>query len=230
MVLGLITVIKNLSGGLNKFKEKDMGVKKALGDNKKFLLLSLALLVVSIFIMIATQSGLYSTLSPLENKKQAYTEPKQFLQEGVDYKITLTTGIGEINIDLFEDKASESVNSLLFLISERYYEGLTFHKVIKNFVIQTGDTTGDGNGNPGYSIALENANESFSDYDIGMANASQFFIVLPNSDKSEFNGKYSLVGKVTSGFAVIDSIAKAEVDSSYKPLNDIKIEYIQITE
>ncbi|MFA5622837.1 MAG: peptidylprolyl isomerase [Candidatus Dojkabacteria bacterium] len=207
-----------------------MGVKKAIGDNKKFLLLSLALLAVSIFIMIATQSGMYSTLSPLEEKKLTYTEPKHFLQEDIDYKITVVTSFGKIDIDLFENKAPESVNSLLFLISERYYEGLTFHKVIKNFVIQTGDNTGDGSGNPGYSIALENVNKSFSDYDVGMANASQFFIVLPNSDKSEFNGKYSLVGKVTSGFAVIDSIAKAEVDSSYKPLNDIKIEYIQITE
>ena len=207
-----------------------MGVKKALGDNKKFLLLSLALLVVSIFIMIATQSGMYSTLSPLEDKKLTYEKPEQFLQEGVDYKITLTTAVGEINVDLFENKAPESVNSLLFLISERYYENLTFYKVIKDFVIQTGDTTGDGSGNPGYSIVLENTGESFSDYDIGMANASQFFIVLPNSDKSSFDGKYSLVGKVTSGFAVIDSIAKAEVDSSYKPLNDIKINYVQITE
>lgn len=207
-----------------------MGVKKALGDNKKFLLLSLALLVVSIFIMIATQSGMYSAFSPLENKGLTYTEPKQFVQEGVDYNITISTSFGVINIDLFEDKAPESVNSLLFLISDRYYENLTFYKVIKDFVIQVGDSTADEGGNPGYSIILENTEQPFSDYYVGMANASQFFIVLPNSDKSEFNGKYSLVGKVIGGFAVIDSIAKAEVDSSYKPLNDIKISYIQITE
>ena len=230
MVVGLIMEVKSLSGGLNKFIEKIMGVKSTLGDNKKFLLLSLALLVVSIFIMVATKSGMYSSLSPLENKRLTYTEPKQFLQEGTDYKISISTPIKKIEIDLFEDKAPQNVNSLLFLISERYYEGLTFHKVINGFVIQAGDTNGDGTGNPGYSIVLENTGQPFSDYDVGMANGSQFFIVLPNSDKSEFNGKYSLVGKVTSGFAAVDSIAKAEVDSDYKPLNDIKIESIQITE
>ena len=207
-----------------------MGVKETLGDNKKFLLLSLALLVVSVFIMIATQSGMYSTFSPFEGKKMTYTEAEQFIQQGVDYKISITTVYGDINIDLFEDKAPENVNSLLFLISERYYEDLTFHKVIKDFVIQAGDISGEGSSNPGYSVALEHTQEPFSDYYVGMANASQFFIVLPDSDKSEFNGKYSLIGKVTSGFAVVDSISKAEVNSDYKPLNDITINNIQITE
>jgi cyclophilin family peptidyl-prolyl cis-trans isomerase len=63
-----------------------------------------------------------------------------------------------------------------------------------------------------------------------MANASQFFIVLPNSDKKKFNGKYSVVGKVTQGFAVVDSIAKVEVDKDYKPVNDVTIKSILIQE
>jgi len=208
-----------------------MGVKEALGDNKKFLFLAFALLVVTVVIMFLLNSGIYSPTSPLSNNRKSYTQPRQFLQDGVDYSITINVkDIGDINIDLYEEKAPQNVNSLLFLISERYYEGLIFHKVIKDFVIQTGDAKGDGNGNPGYIVDLENINEKFSDYTVGMANASQFFIVLPNSEKSEFNGKYSVIGRVTSGFSVVDSISKAETDESYRPINKIAINNIQITE
>ncbi len=207
-----------------------MGVKDALGDNKKFLLLAFALLVVSVIIMFSLKSGLYSPTTQLGNSKGSYTQAGDFLQEGVDYKVTIKTVYGDINIDLYEDKALINVNSFLFLISERYYEGLTFHKVIKDFAIQGGDAEGDGTGDPGYKVSLENVNADFTDYSVGMANASQFFIVLPNSNKSDFNGKYSLIGKVTSGFAVVDSISKVEVDNDYKPINDVTINSIQITE
>jgi len=96
-------------------------------------------------------------------------------------------------------------------------------------VIQAGDTKGDGSGDPGYTVKKENLVD-FNDYDVGMANASQFFIVLPNSNKQKFNGEYTLVGKVTKGFAVVDSIAKVEVDEDYKPVNDVVIKSILIQE
>ena len=130
---------------------------------------------------------------------------------------------------MYEKEAPDNVNSLLFLISKRYYEGLTFHKVVKDFVIQAGDTKGDGSGDPGYTVKKENLVD-FNDYDVGMANASQFFIVLPNSHKKSFDGEYSVIGKVTEGFAVIDSIAKVEVSKDYKPVNDIVIKNILIQE
>ena len=101
--------------------------------------------------------------------------------------------------------------------------------MIKNFVIQTGDTKGDGNGDPGYSVERENV-VPFKDYDVGMANASQFFIVLPNSPKDNLNGQYSVVGKVIKGYAVLDSIQKVEVNSDYRPINDVVINNIQIQE
>lgn len=201
-------------------------LKSSLGENSKFILLAVALLVISMVILFAMNKGLYNPSSTL----QTYPEAEQFIEEGVDYQITVKTVYGNINIDLYEDKAPQNVNSLLFLISKRYYEDLTFHRVMKDFVIQAGDTTGDGTGNPGYSVILENVQENFSDYSVGMANASQFFIVLPGSDKEDFNGKYSPIGRVTSGFAVVDSIEKVEVDENYKPFNDVVIESIQITE
>jgi peptidyl-prolyl cis-trans isomerase B (cyclophilin B) len=201
-------------------------LKSSLGENSKFILLAVALLAISMIILFAMNKGLYNT----SNTLQTYPEAEQFIEDGVDYQITVKTVYGNINIDLYEDKAPQNVNSLLFLISKRYYEGLTFHRVLKDFVIQAGDTAGDGTGNPGYSVSLENTQEKFSDYSVGMANASQFFIVLPNSEKTDFNGKFTPIGRVTTGFAVVDTIAKVEVDENYKPFNDVIIESIQITE
>lgn len=204
-----------------------MGVKDAFEENKKIFLLILLLVVV--FVLVAYSFKFNSTNTLLGLNRQTYSAPKEVLDTQYDYSIVITTTYGSISIDLYENLAPENVNSLLFLIGERYYEGLTFHQVIKDFKIQGGDSKGDGTGDPGYSVKKENL-ISFKDYDIGMANASQFFIVLPNSHKKSFDGEYSVIGKVTEGFAVIDSIAKVEVSKDYKPVNDIVIKNILIQE
>ena len=204
-----------------------MGVKDALGENKKFLILALLLAVVCVLVIYSMNSSPSSNL--FGPAKQTYSAPEEVLDPEYNYSIVITTTYGNISIDLYENLAPENVNSLLFLIGERYYEGLTFHQVIKDFKIQGGDSKGDGTGDPGYSVKKENL-ISFKDYDIGMANASQFFIVLPNSHKKSFDGEYSVIGKVTEGFAVIDSIAKVEVSKDYKPVNDIVIKNILIQE
>ncbi|HQA87750.1 MAG TPA: peptidylprolyl isomerase [Candidatus Dojkabacteria bacterium] len=203
--------------------------KDALGENKKFLLLALALLAVCALVVFSLQSGKYPSRTLIIDKGKTYSSAERVLDEKYDYSIIVSTVYGDIFIDLYEKEASDNVNSLLFLISKRYYEGLTFHKVVKDFVIQAGDTKGDGSGNPGYTVKRENLVD-FNDYDVGMANASQFFIVLPNSNKQKFNGEYTLVGKVTKGFAVVDSIAKVEVNEDYKPVNDVVIKSILIQE
>ena len=203
--------------------------KDALGENKKFLLLALALLAVCALVVFSLQSGKYPSGALIGDKGKTYSSAEKVLDEKYDYSIIVSTVYGDIFIDLYEKEAPDNVNSLLFLISKRYYEGLTFHKVVKDFVIQAGDTKGDGSGDPGYTVKKENLVD-FNDYDVGMANASQFFIVLPNSNKQKFNGKYTLVGKVTKGFAVVDSIAKVEVNEDYKPVNDVIIKSILIQE
>ena len=205
------------------------GFKDALGENKKFLLLALALLAVCALVVFSLQSGKYPSGTLIVDKGKTYSSAEKVLDEKYDYSIIVSTVYGDIFIDLYEKEAPDNVNSLLFLISKRYYEGLTFHKVVKDFVIQAGDTKGDGSGDPGYTVKKENLVD-FNDYDVGMANASQFFIVLPNSNKQKFNGEYTLVGKVTKGFAVVDSIAKVEVNEDYKPVNDVVIKSILIQE
>jgi len=203
--------------------------KDAFGENKKFLLLALALLAVCALVIFSLQSGKYPSGTLIIDERKTYPTAEKVLDEKYDYSIIVSTVYGDIFIDLYEKEAPDNVNSLLFLISKRYYEGLTFHKVVKDFVIQAGDTKGDGSGDPGYTVKRENLVD-FNDYDVGMANASQFFIVLPNSNKQKFNGEYTLVGKVTKGFAVVDSIAKVEVNEDYKPVNDVVIKGILIQE
>lgn len=207
-----------------------MGVKESLGgDNGKFLLLAFALLIVSIIIVFAMNSGMYGLSGELLNGKSTYSEPKNVLEEEFDYSILISTIYGDIQIDLYEDLAPQNVNSLLFLIGERYYEGLTIHKVIKDFVVQMGDAKGDGTGDPGYIVEKENVT-SFEEFEVGMANSSQFFIVLEGADRSTLDGNYSVVGRVTEGFAVLESMAKVEVNGDYRPINDIVIKSIQIQE
>ncbi|MDY0096739.1 MAG: peptidylprolyl isomerase [Candidatus Dojkabacteria bacterium] len=207
-----------------------MGVKDSLGsDNGKFLLLAFALLLVSIVIVFVMNSGMYGLSGDLLNGKSTYSEPKDVLEQEYDYSILISTIYGDIQIDLYEELAPNNVNSLLFLMGERYYEGLTIHKVVKDFVIQMGDAKGDGTGDPGYTVEQENL-VSFEDFEVGMANSSQFFIVLEGADKSTLDGNYSVVGRVTQGFAVLESIGKVEVNGDYRPLNDIVIKSIQIQE
>lgn len=203
--------------------------KDAFAENKKFLLLALALLAVCALVIFSLQSGKYPSGTLIFDEGKTYPTAEKVLDEKYDYSIIVSTVYGDIFIDLYEKEAPDNVNSLLFLISKRYYEGLTFHKVVKDFVIQAGDTKGNGSGDPGYTVKRENLVD-FNDYDVGMANASQFFIVLPNSNKQKFNGEYTLVGKVTKGFAVVDSIAKVEVNEDYKPVNDVVIKGILIQE
>lgn len=117
-----------------------MGVTDVLGDNKKILLLAFGLLAVVSIMGLSMGSGLYSPIDGLISPtKNTYSSAEEVMEEGVDYDLTVKTVYGNFEVELYEDKAPVSINSLLFLAGERYYENLTFHKVIKDFVIQAGD-------------------------------------------------------------------------------------------
>ncbi len=102
--------------------------------NKKFLLLVLLLVVVMVLVGYSFKFNSTNTLLGLN--RQTYSAPKEVLDTQYDYSIVITTTYGSISMNLYENLAPENVNSLLFLIGERYYEGLTFHQVIKDFKIQ----------------------------------------------------------------------------------------------
>ncbi|MFS8541726.1 MAG: peptidylprolyl isomerase, partial [Tissierellales bacterium] len=128
-------------------------------------------------------------------------------------------------------KAPNTVRNFIYLVQDGFYDGLTFHRVIPNFVIQGGDPNGDGTGGPGYFIKGEFPNNGFKKNDLkhtrGMVSmarygdpyydsaGSQFFIVL--EDQPGLDGDYAVFGKVIEGMDIVDAIAAVETDSKDKP-------------
>lgn len=132
------------------------------------------------------------------------------------YTVTMETDKGTIELALSAEHAPNTVNNFVFLAREGYYNGLTFHRVIRNFMIQGGDPTGSGSGGPGYKFADEcKGNPLKHDAKvISMANAgpnsngSQFFIT--HAPQSHLNGKHTVFGKVTKGEDIVDAIAQGD--------------------
>lgn len=210
--------------------------KEILEESKKPILLSLGLLVVCVAGLILTKNS--PSLSPSSSSKKTYTQPKQVLQQGMDYKAVIETTLGNIQIDLYEKEAPITVNSFIFLAQEKFYDNLTFHRVVNGFVIQAGDPLGNGKGGPGYTFQDEATGLKYDKYTVGMANrgrntnGSQFFITCGDISQENLNSLdndgYTIFGRVTSGFPVVDSIERVAVDGNDKPLDDIVIKSIQI--
>jgi cyclophilin family peptidyl-prolyl cis-trans isomerase len=149
--------------------------------------------------------------APPEADPQTYEAPERVIAEGVDYRAMIETSCGSIEIDLLEADAPENVNAFVFLAQEGFFDGLTFHRVEQNSVIQSGDPNGQ-NGEPpdgpGFNVADElpsKANEYVYGV-VGMANSgqpntggSQFFIVIHKNRPAGYQPFYSIFGEVTGG-------------------------------
>ncbi len=166
--------------------------------------------------------------------KQYDSAPEFGIEPSKSYSATLDTNHGEIVIELDPQRSPLAVNNFVFLANDGFYDGVVFHRVIENFMIQGGDPTGTGRGGPGYKFRDEiDGAGDYSRGTVAMANAgpntngSQFFIVhrdtgLPHS--------YTIFGKVTSGMDAVDSIAGSDTDSSDRPQEDAVINEVTITE
>ncbi len=136
---------------------------------------------------------------------------------------------GEIKVELYPEKAPNTVNNFISLVKNGFYDGLIFHRVISGFMIQGGDPAGVGTGGPGYCIKGEFTLNGFKNNDIkhergviSMARAnnpnsagSQFFIMHANA--SSLDGQYAAFGKVVDGMEVVDKIAEVRTDWNDKP-------------
>jgi cyclophilin family peptidyl-prolyl cis-trans isomerase len=134
------------------------------------------------------------------------------------YIATLHTAKGDIIIDLYADKAPMAVNSFVFLAKQGWFNGVTFHRVVENFVAQAGDPSGTGYGGPGYAFSNEIADLKFDKAGVvGMANAgedsngSQFFITY--GPAVNLDGKYTIFGQVTGGMDVLQDLTPRNPDS-----------------
>jgi cyclophilin family peptidyl-prolyl cis-trans isomerase len=162
------------------------------------------------------------------------------------YVATVSTTCGEFAIELDDENAPNTVNSFVFLAREGFYDGLTFHRLVDDFVIQGGDPKGDGSGDPGYSLPDEPPPTAYTRGSVAMANSgpdtsgSQFFVVLSDNGGRNLGGPpfaYSTLGTVTSGMDVVDELASfvdPERDpldpSSEEPTRDLYIFSVEIAE
>jgi len=148
---------------------------------------------------------------------------------------TMHTNHGPIEIELFNEDAPKTVENFLKLSRDGFYDGLTFHRVIKGFMIQGGCPQGTGTGGPGYSFADEFNRHRVERGALAMANSgpntngSQFFIVTVEA-ASWLDGKHTVFGEVASGMEAVDSIEGTETGPQDRPVDAAVIERIEVHE
>jgi peptidyl-prolyl cis-trans isomerase B (cyclophilin B) len=146
---------------------------------------------------------------------------------------TMHTNHGPIEIELHDGDAPKTVENFRKLAADGFYDGVIFHRVIRDFMIQGGDPTGTGTGGPGYTFEDEFNDHKIVRGALAMANAgpntngSQFFIVT-TQEASWLDGKHTVFGKVVSGMETVDAIESQPTDARDKPVDDAKIERIEL--
>jgi peptidyl-prolyl cis-trans isomerase B (cyclophilin B) len=146
---------------------------------------------------------------------------------------TLQTNRGAIELELFHEEAPKTVDNFVKLSRDRFYDGVIFHRVIPDFMIQGGDPTGTGSGGPGYSFDDEFNEHKVERGALAMANAgpntngSQFFIVTAEACPW-LDGKHTVFGQVTGGMDVVDGIADVPTDARDRPREDVVIEGVAL--
>ena len=151
-------------------------------------------------------------------------------------RATIETTKGTIVIELYKDEATNTVENFIKLAKQGFYSGIIFHRIIPNFMIQTGDPTGTGTGGPGYVFDDEIAPNLRHEAPgvVSMANrgpgtnGSQFFITLAATPW--LDGKHTIFGRVIEGQVIVEQIGAVERDGSDRPVEEIKMKQVTIQE
>ena len=143
------------------------------------------------------------------------------------------TNRGAISVELFDDDAPKTVDNFTKLARDGFYDGVIFHRVIPDFMIQGGDPTGTGSGGPGYTFEDEFNDHKVVRGALAMANAgpntngSQFFIVTTDA-APWLDGKHTVFGQVSDGMDVVDEISATDTDARDRPREDVVIERVEL--
>lgn len=203
---------------IKAFKRDNM---KKGGDMRRF-----ALLVIGLFTLMGCKK---------EFKQMEYAKAQKNI-------MVIETDFGTIKIALFKDDAPKNVANVMKLAKEGFYNGTTFHRVVKNFVIQGGDPLSkdtipenDGTGGPGYYVVDELSQKlKFLEGTVGMANAgpntngSQFFICC--GPAAHLDGKYTVIGQVIEGMDVVHKIENVKTDARDRPIENVVMKKVYIIE
>lgn len=169
-------------------------------------------------------------------EKKQYDKPGDMkIDPKKTYIVTIDTSEGKMVGELYPKLAPATVNSFVFLAKEKFFDGLTFHRVIKGFMLQGGDPAGNGTGGPGYALKAEFNDTKHEKGILSMARTadpdsagSQFFIM--HAAAPHLDGKYTVFGKITQGLDVIDKIANVQIDERDKPTTPVIIKSITVEE
>ncbi len=179
------------------------------------------LIVAAVLFVRSRQQGAPAAPTPVAGApKQWSSPPPMTIDKSTQYFATVKMAKGgEFVIQLYPDKAPITVNSFVFLAKQGFFDGVTFHRVLKDFMAQGGDPTGTGTGGPGYEFANENSDLTFDKAGVvAMANAgpdtngSQFFITF--GPQPSLNGGYTIFGQVISGMDVVNGITRRNPDDN----------------
>jgi peptidyl-prolyl cis-trans isomerase B (cyclophilin B) len=146
---------------------------------------------------------------------------------------TMTTNHGDITLELFDEDAPKTVDNFRKLAGDGFYDGLIFHRVIPDFMIQGGCPEGTGTGGPGYTFEDEFNDNKIVRGALAMANAgpntngSQFFIVT-TAAAPWLDGKHTVFGRVVDGMDVVDAIEKQPTDSRDRPVEEARIDKLSV--
>jgi cyclophilin family peptidyl-prolyl cis-trans isomerase len=186
----------------------------------------------------AQEAGCEKVAAPKPSGPGKLAKPKQALKPGTTYVARVLTNCGEFEITLDPERAPKTGGSFASLVAERFYDGLTFHRIVAGFVIQGGDPEGTGGGGPGYQITeTPPENLAYTKGVVAMAktatdppgtSGSQFFVVT--GEDVGLPPDYALLGKVTKGQEVVDKIGVVAVGQDEAPTEPVVIRQIRITE
>ena len=147
--------------------------------------------------------------------------------------LTLHTNHGPVAVELFDEDAPKTVENFVKLSRDGFYDGITFHRIIPDFMIQGGDPSGDGTGGPGYEFEDEPNDRPVVRGALAMANrgpdtnGSQFFIVTAEACPW-LDGKHTVFGEVTDGMDVVDRISAVDRDAGDRPKEPVVIERVEL--
>jgi len=217
-------------------------------------------LIIIILVLVATVGGYFGLKFYASKKLQeaeltpqttpnptstpmptATPNPTDIINQKINnmHLIKIETNVGEIQFQTYDADAPKTVENFISLANKNFYDGLIFHRVMKNFVIQGGDPNGTGTGGPGYKFEdelnpnTESYKEGYKKGVVAMANSgpntngSQFFIMLQDNPLPH---DYTIFGKVVVGQDVVDYIGKLETDSSDKPLQTVVMRKVSVEE
>jgi len=188
-------------------------------------------------LMAVSSLGAYAILT------QTPSNPSNNPPPSGNRKAAIATSMGTFTIELYEDKAPRTAGNFIRLAQAGFYNGLIFHRVVADFVIQGGDPNGDGTGGSGQTVDWENTGLTNVKYAVAMARSgdpsspqgantatSQFFVNLKdNPSLDSYTYRFVVFGKVISGQSVVDAIGQVSVDSNDKPFTPVVMNTVTIT-